>query len=235
MAFKNSVKATLLEPEQPRARSDEPRATVEESAPALPVAQPPSENTAQRPSENATKQAAVTKPAGPVAQRPLENVAQRPPENVAPRPSENENNENTALRASAHAAKPSPVAKAPAAPTPVKHDASRAAAWHARAEQLCAMADTLPCATSWSLISKIAVLYDELARDAGWTVPGALAADNACLEEPPADDELQMKEEPQALAPPAAEPPQAEPPQAERAAFSRRPLPIGRRFPRRRA
>jgi hypothetical protein len=164
MALRNSVKATLLsELEQPRSRSDEPRPTVEEPAPA------PS-----------------------VAKRPLESTAQQ----IAP---------------------------------PAKNEACLAAAWHARAEELYATADTLPCKTSWSLLSKIASLYDELARDAGWTGPEAPAPDEVRLEAPQAEEELPAAEEPQALAPPA------DPPPAERVALPRRPLPLGRRFPRRRA
>ena len=124
MALRNSVKATLLsELEQPRSRSDEPRPTVEEPAPAPSIAKRPLESTAQRPLES-------------TAQRPSETTAQQ----IAP---------------------------------PAKNEACLAAAWHARAEELYATADTLPCKTSWSLLSKIASLYDELARDAGWTRRGA--------------------------------------------------------------
>lgn len=221
MAFRNSVKATLLsETQQPRSRFDEPCPIVEESAPAASVA--------PRPPENRTKQAPVAQPAAPVAERPLESVAERPIENAAQRASKNIARpalanvaeppvENVAQRASASPAKPAPVARAAPAPPQAKHDVFLAAAWHARAEQLCAMANTLPCETSWSLISKIAHLYDELARDAGWTEPEALAPDAVRLEEPPA------------AAPQVADPPE------ERIAFSRRPLPSGRRFPRRRA
>jgi len=233
MAFRNSVKATLFEPEQPRSRSDEPRAIVEEPAPAPPVA--------PRPPENQTKPAPVARPAAPAAQRASENVAQRPVENAAQRASKNtaqpalanvaeRPTENVAQRTSANPAKPPPVAKAATATPPqAKHEVPLAAAWHARAEQLCAMANTLPCETSWSLISKIAHLYDELARDAGWTEPEALAPDAVRLEAPPAEEDLQAKEERPAAAPQAADPPE------ERTTFSRRPLPLGRRFPRRRA
>ena len=133
MAFRNSVKATLLfEEEQPRSRSDE----------APPIFGPPAESA------------------------PLARVA----------------------------------------PPPAAEYAPLGATWHKRAEELCAMADTLPCKSSWSLISKIASLYDELARDAGWS----------------------EKEE-------AVPAPVADPPPPERASFPRRPLPLGRAFPRRRA
>lgn len=165
MAFKNSLKATLLtEPEQPRSRSDE----ADPICDAPPVAE-------QRPFGNAATNApAVAKP------------AMKP-------------------RASA--------------------DAFLAATWHARAEELCAMADTLPSKDSWSLISKIASLYDELARDAGWSEDeeGGPAAVEVPLEK------LQTAEVPAADAAPEA---LAPPP--ERAAFRRRPLP-GRSIPRRRA
>lgn len=86
------------------------------------------------------------------------------------------------------------------------------------------MADTLPCKSSWSLISKIAGLYDELARDAGWTEPEDL---------PPAA--LRPEDEPDAADEPPAPAPLADPPPPERMSFPRRPLPLGRAFPRRRA
>jgi hypothetical protein len=147
-------------------------------------------------------------PAPSVAKRPLESTAQRPLESTAQRPSE-----TTAQQIA----------------PPAKSEACLAAAWHARAEELYATADTLPCKTSWSLLSKIASLYDELARDTGWTGPEAPAPDEVRLEAPQAEEELPAAEEPQALAPPA------DPPPAERVALPRRPLPLGRRFPRRRA
>jgi hypothetical protein len=100
-----------------------------------------------------------------------------------------------------------------------------AAAWHRRAAELCAMAETLPSKNSWSLISKIAALYDEIARDAGWHEEDEAAppADELCGEEPPAADDPPLADEPPAVAPPP-----------ERIAFPRRPLP-GRTLPRRRA
>lgn len=151
MAFRNSVKATLLfEEEQPRSRSDDPP----------PIFAPPAESA------------------------PLAHVA----------------------------------------PPPAADDASLGATWHKRAEELCAMADTLPCKSSWSLISKIAGLYDELARDAGWTEPEDL---------PPAA--LRPEDEPDAADEPPAPAPLADPPPPERMSFPRRPLPLGRAFPRRRA
>ena len=176
MAFRNSVKATLLlEPEQPRSRSEEP-APIFKPQPAP----PPS-----------------------VAQRPSDNVAQRVWKNVVPRKPE---------------------------------DGFLAATWHARAEELCAMADTLPSKNSWSLISKIAALYDEIARDAGWSedevlpapdpgaaveAPEALAAEETEIAEPVAAEEAELS------APPA------EPPATR--AFPRRPLAFGRPVARRRA
>ena len=161
MAFKNSLKATLMELDQPRSRSDEADALVD---------------------------------APPVAPRPLENIAQ-------------------------------PVAKPRAS-----GEAFLAATWHARAEELCAMADTLPSKDSWSLISKIASLYDELARDAGWSEKeeAAPAPVETCLED------LQLEEAPSADAEPQALAPLPELSLPGRAAFPRRPLP-GRSIPRRRA
>lgn len=200
MAFKNSIKATLLsETEQPRSRSDDSRALIEEAAPTAPPA-------TQRASDNTMRQ-------------PSENVAERPSENAAT---------NAAQRVSTSPAKPSPVAQAATVPPLIKSDTSLAAAWHARAERLCAMAGTLPCTSSWSLISKIANLYDELARDAGWTEPGACAPDNVHLEEPEAGEEPPGKDEPPTVVS------QADPSASASVAFSRRPLPVGRRFPRRR-
>ena len=156
MAFKNSLKATLIELEQPRSRSDEAEAIVDTP---------------------------------PVAERPLENTAK-------------------------------PVTKPRAS-----DEAFLAATWHARAEELCAMADTLPSKDSWSLISKIASLYDELARDAGWSEEAEIAPApvEMCLENPQPEEAPPADAEPQAIAPPV-----------ERTAFRRRPLP-GRSIPRRRA
>ena len=172
MAFRNAVKATLLETEELRSRSDEPGLIVDAPEP---VAPPPAE-----------------KPAAP---RQVDSTA-----------------------------KPAPVAQAKSPP-----EASLGATWHARAEALCAMADTLPSAASWSLISKIAGLYDELARDAGWTEPETPVLEPLGLDEAaPAVDEPPAVED----SPPA---PLADPPAQDRVTFARRPQPLGRRFPRRRA
>ena len=116
-------------------------------------------------------------------------------------------------------------------------DALRAAAWHQRAEALCAMAETLPSKSSWSLISKIAALYDEIARDAGWCEEEAEEAapppEAPRLEEPRAADELGV-DEPLADESPAVAPPPA-PSAPERLAFPRRPLRLRPAMPRRRA
>ena len=92
------------------------------------------------------------------------------------------------------------------------------------------MADTLPCKSSWSLISKIASLYDELARDAGWSEP-----EPPPIEAPRPEDEAPAIDEPQARTPPPALAPLADPPPQEPISFPRRPLPLGRPFARRRA
>ena len=117
----------------------------------------------------------------------------------------------------------SPIAETPASAAKPRAagDAGPAAAWHRRAEQLCAMAEALPSKPSRALISKIAALYDELARDAGWREEAAAA--------PPAADS-RREEPPQAE---DAAPARAAPP--ERGAFPRRPLPSARAVPRRRA
>jgi hypothetical protein len=127
-----------------------------------------------------------------------------------------------------------PTAKpAPLAPRALENAAQRAAdkesaaaAWHARAEEIIAMADMLPAMTTRPLMPKIADLYNALARDAGWTAPDALPPDDSGLEEAP---QANAAEEPPAVAPPA------DPRPAERIALPRRPLPLGRRLPRRRA
>jgi hypothetical protein len=155
MAFKNSLKATLLEQEQPSPSSD-----------AHPIFEEP----------------ALTSPAAP-----------QPPERSVPRA----------------------AVKPPAAPT----EAYAAVSFHARAQALCAMADTLPSKGSWLLITKIASLYDTLAGEAGWSEDDLL---------PP--DDLKFEDEP-----PPEEAAQAAPRSEERAAFARRPLPLGRSLPRRRA
>lgn len=190
MAFRNSVKATLLELEEPCA--DEPRTIIDVLAPL-----------AQRPVEKPVAQEPVEKPA---AQRPMEKPATPRQVDSSAKPA------------------PAPQAKPPA-------EAFLAATWHARAEELCAMADTLPSKASWSLISKIAGLYDELARDAGWTESETPVVEPLRLEEaaPAMDDAPLLEEDPPALAL------LAEPLPPDRAAFARRPLPLGRRFPRRRA
>jgi hypothetical protein len=114
----------------------------------------------------------------------------------------------------------SPIAK----PPHPSDEAFLAAAWHRRAEELCAMAETLPTQSAWSQISKIARLYDEIAREAGWSAEeDTLPCAELCLEEPQAE-----------AAPPTLAPLPEPPPQA-RAAFRRRPLPSGRPIPRRRA
>jgi hypothetical protein len=117
-----------------------------------------------------------------------------------------------------------PLQKATARPA---SDAVLAAAWHQRAEALCAVAETLPSKNSWSLISKIAALYDEIARDAGWRPEEDAPPPAANLrgEAPPAADEPPLADERQPLAPP---------PPSEGIAFPRRSLP-GRSLPRRRA
>jgi hypothetical protein len=117
---------------------------------------------------------------------------------------------------------PAPVAKRPAEKAkPASGEAFLAASWHERAEALCALAETLPSKGSWSLISKIAGLYDELARDDGW-----------CEEEEaaPPPEEPRLEEPETEAEPPAVAPPPAPPP----IAFQRRPL-AGRSVPRRRA
>lgn len=88
------------------------------------------------------------------------------------------------------------------------------------------MADSLPSESSWSLISKIAGLYDEIARDAGWSEEDAPpVTDPGAADEP----EILADEEPEILAPPA------EPRPAPACAYPRRPLPSGRAIARRRA
>jgi hypothetical protein len=129
-----------------------------------------------------------------------------------------------------------PVAEPPRAKPPrvappfAASDTVMAAAWHRRAEELCAMADTLPCQSSWSLISKIASLYDELAREAGWS-----DAEGSASEAPRSADEARAEEEPLAAEEPPAPTPPADPPPPARISFPRRPLPLGRPVPRRRA
>jgi hypothetical protein len=182
MAFKNSVKATLLETEEPCSPADEPRPTVDVPAPI-----------AERPVEK------------PIAQRPVkEPAASRPVDTTA---------------------KPTRVAKSKSS-----EEAFVAATWHRRGAELCAMADTLPSQASSSLLAKIAGLYDELARDAGWTERETPVLEPLPLEEAaPAADEPPAAEDPPVLAPLADPLPQ------DRVTFARRPLRLGRRFPRRRA
>lgn len=171
MAFRNAVKATLLETEELCSRSGEPDVIVDAPEP---VAPPPAE-----------------KPAPP---RQVDGTA-----------------------------KPAPVAQPKSPP-----EASLGATWHARAEALCALADTLPSEASWSLISKIAGLYDELARDAGWT-----EQETPMLE--PLEEAAPAMDEPPAAEDPPASAPLADPLPQDHVTFARRPQPLGRRFPRRRA
>jgi hypothetical protein len=113
---------------------------------------------------------------------------------------------------------PDPYFKAPPPrlPLPSADDARAAAAWRARAAALRAMAETLPSKTTQPLISKIAALYDDIASEAVPAPPDASAADDSLAEKIPA------------IAPPADPQPVAP------IAFARRPLPLGRSFPRRR-
>ena len=126
---------------------------------------------------------------------------------------------------------PAPLAKrVPSVKPRAAGEAFLAATWHRRAAELCAMAETLPSKSSWTLISKIACLYDELARDAGWAEgeDAAPVPDELHLDEPQAEGEPQPDEELPAPVLPR------ELRTSERAAFRRRPLP-GRTIPRRRA
>jgi hypothetical protein len=200
MAIRNSVKATLFETEQPRSRSEEADAIFEKPAPPV----------AERPIEKPVAEQPIEKPS---AQRPVEkpSVQRSVEKSIAPRSAE--------IAATA----------APVAPPKPPEAAFLAATWaatcHARAEELCALADTLPSKSSWSLISKIAGLYDELARDAGWAAP-----------ETPPPEALRLEEAPQIEGEPLLEEaPAADPRPEDRIAFERRPLPQGRRLPRRRA
>lgn len=135
---------------------------------------------------------------------------------------------------------PAPLAQPTSIATPrAAGDGFLAATWHQRAEALCAMAETLPSKGSWSLISKIAALYDEIARDAGWREEeeAAPSPDDRRCEEPPPENEPPAADEPViADEPPLADEPPAlaAPPVPERLAFPRRALP-GRSMPRRRA
>jgi hypothetical protein len=144
MAFRNSVKATLLEMEQPRLRSTEHDAIFFEAPAPAPIIEP-----------------------APV---------------ITPPP--------VVVRASLD-------------------DALSAATWHARAEALRDLADTLPSKTTRPLIPKIAALYDQVACNAGWSEPDALAP-----------DDLGLEDEPPVVAPHAD--PVAVPRPAERSAFPRR-------------
>jgi hypothetical protein len=127
---------------------------------------------------------------------------------------------------------PAPVIESvPVAPRPVSREALLAATWHARAEALVALADTLPSKGSSLLISKIASLYEVLARDAGWCEETEAPAQMELrLEAPPAADESQGEDEP-----PAEEESPAAPSPEQYRAFPRRPLPSARAVPRRRA
>jgi hypothetical protein len=88
------------------------------------------------------------------------------------------------------------------------------------------MANTLPSKTARPLMPKIAELYDEFARETGWSEPDTLPPDDSSPAEEP---QVVAAEEPPAVAPPA------DPRPAERIALPRRPLPSARRIARRRA
>jgi hypothetical protein len=75
--------------------------------------------------------------------------------------------------------------QAPGAEPPSESGECSAASWHARAEEIRAMADTLPSDASRALMPKIAAIYDEVASEAGWSRPHALPTDDLGRQEAP--------------------------------------------------
>ena len=67
----------------------------------------------------------------------------------------------------------------------VTEEKSLKAAWHARAEEIRAMTDTLSSEPTRPLMTKIAAIYDEFAREAGWSDPKASRVEDLGPEEAP--------------------------------------------------
>jgi hypothetical protein len=124
----------------------------------------------------------------------------------------------------------------PATRTEIRADtreASAAAMWHARADALRDMTDTLPSAITRGLMPKIIALYDGFARAEGWSDKQCDPQEEAAPETPreePLDEEFPPEEFPDddaklSLAPAAP----------AWLSFARRPLPSPRHAGRRRS
>lgn len=138
MAFRNSVKVTMLAPDQDAPRSYPTQSALFFEAP--PVVEAPPE--------------------------PQPEVAVEPTSSDAP-PSAEESEE-----------------------------ASAAMLWHARADELRAMTDTLPSEITRGLMPKIIALYDGFARAEGWSDRMLEQPEPPAPAAPPPTDELRYEDEP---------------------------------------
>ena len=132
-----------------------------------------------------------------------------------------------------------PIARTPQGTAPsVSNDAapvresdigavSAAAMWHARADALRAVTDTVPSAITRDLMPKIIALYDSFARAEGWSDKQLEQRERAAPKTPPAEESPVAEfadEFPEDDAPPS---PAA--PEPAWLALARRPLPSSRR------
>jgi hypothetical protein len=124
------------------------------------------------------------------------------------------------------------------APAKETREISAAATWHARADELRAMTDTLPSAITRSLMPKIIALYDGFARAEGWSdtqLDRQEAAPATPLPAEPLGAEFPDGEFPGEEFPDDDAPPSLAPAAPAWLTFARRPLPSPRHAGRRRS